>query len=292
MRPFQGGAAASAPAAVMGLLAAVLATARMPAEPAGREVYDPTLYGFAGPRGCVLPSTPPGFRAMAMRASSPAEAESLAWRLGLAGTWEDDLYVCLLQGDGALVWAVGPRTGRDVRIPGGPVSALVHREYQPEDPELPMGLWPLRRPEPPRSSAPGEPGVFRCPIALVRSVDRIARQWPPAKSGGEDVPLLRFGSWIELPDLGARARRGAAGGWTEVLVMEPSDRDGWAARWLEERGPGWIGFELPFMDLTAARRGLESRGLEPRALGGDRALWLPPSETGGALVVITTGAGF
>jgi hypothetical protein len=108
------------------VFAVTLAIAPTPAARV-REVYDPSLYGFTGPRGCILPSTPPGFRAMAMRARSRAEAESLAWRLGLSGTWERDLYVCLLDGEGALVWSVGPRVAHGVRIPAGPVSALVHR---------------------------------------------------------------------------------------------------------------------------------------------------------------------
>ena len=290
MRYLAGGMAAGAAAVVMGVVGAVLAFSRMAEEPASREVYDPSLYGFTGPRGCVLPSTPPYFRAMAMPARSRAEAESLAWRLGLPGRWEQDLYACELQGGGALVWVTGPRMAREVRIPGPRIAPLVHRVYEPQDPVLPMGLYPLRRPEP-RYPAPGQPGVFQTPIALVASVDRVVRTWPPAKSEGDDVPLLPFGEWIELPELGARARRGSAGGWSSsVLVMEPTNSSGWAARWLEETGPGWIGFELPHVDLATLRRGFDERGVRVREFR-DGALWLPPSEGGGALVVFPSGPG-
>jgi hypothetical protein len=153
-----------------------------------------------------------------------------------------------------------------------------------------MGLWPLRRPGTPRQPPAGEPRIFRCPIALVPSVNRVVREWPPARSENEDIPLLPFGDWIELPELGARARRAPGAGGTQVLVMEPTSADGWAARWLEEHGAGWIGFELPHLDLDATRSRLDSRGLRPRVMN-DRAMWLPPSETGGALVVFAAGHG-
>ena len=254
-----------------------------------REVFDPSQYGFTGPRGCVLPSTPPHFFAMAMRAASRAEAESLAWRLGLRGKWEQDLYVCELQGDGALVWVAGPRMAREVLVPPGPVAALAHRAYEPDDAELPMGVFGFRRPSVQRLIAPGEVASIGAPIALVHSVDRVVKEWPPAKSEGDDVPLLPFGPWIEYPELGARARRtgGSSWGGTSALVMEPIDADGRAAHWLAERGPGWIGFEVPFMNLAATRTALESRGVHAREALFGHSLWLPPSETGGALIVFT-----
>jgi hypothetical protein len=209
---------------------------------------------------------------VAIPAGSPHEAEAAAARLGFAGYWEGDLFVCPLN-DQAIVWVVGPRHPPDVRVAPRVFQPLAHRAYEPADQALPLGLWPIRRPMQTTGRPPN--GSFRLSsvIAIVPSADSVAKVWPPPRSEGEKVPLLEFAPPTALEPFSAWSRVAGAGGWSgTVTLLEPDSDDGLAAGW-NAGGARWLGVELTVasVDETAAwfaRHGVEARPLD------DRAIWV------------------
>jgi hypothetical protein len=93
--------------------------------------------------------------------------------------------------------------------------------------------------------------------ALVPDVDRYCDQamWTYSRPAEH----LKFGPAFDVPELGARAREMALANGA-LRVMEPSEPDGPADRWLRRWGPGWMGFAVQVADGIAARTVLEKRG--------------------------------
>jgi hypothetical protein len=225
--------------------------------PGGRAVFKPSDYGFTGPAGCVLPSTPPYITGMAIPAASPEDAEAAAARLGFAGYWEGDLFVCPIS-EQAMVWVVGGRLPPDTRIAPLVPQVLAHRTYEPPDRALPLGLWPIRRPMKAVQAAPnGAIGIWSV-IAIIPSADSVAKVWPPPRSNGDKVPLLSFSSPVALEPFSAWSRVAGAGSGS-VTLLEPASDDGLAARWLAG-GARWIGIEVIVASVEKSRVVRRARG--------------------------------
>ena len=248
-----------------------------------RPVYDPSQYGFLGPRSCILPSTTPLIMGVALPSGAPQEAEAVAARLGFSGFWDRDALVCPLQ-SGAVVWLVaGGRQPSGLEAEPGVMMPLTPRSYEPADPDLPLGVWTSWR----RNAVTQPNGALtvRRVIALVASSDQAAETWPPPHSQGDEVPLLSFGGPAPIEPLGAIGRSAPAGGWGALVTMlEPQHGEGTAARLLADGGPRWIGLEVMVADLEATRRWLQDHGVSARdADFGGATLFVPPEQAGGTL---------
>ena len=266
----------------IGIAAAVLfaglLTVPRSAPGGGRDVYDPSNYGYTGPRGCILPTTPPHLTGIALPAATRDAAEQVTRRLGFAGYWEDDVLVCPII-DGVMLWVVGLPD-----VPAGSLLPLAHRSYEPQDRSLPLGQWPYGRhvkSVSPPNGAWGRLGV----IAIVPDADSVAHVWPPPSSEGERVPLLSFRRTNRYDEFSARSLVAPAGGWSgTVTVLEPDSDDGPAARWLAAGGPRWLGFEIGVTDLGRTAGLLATNGLESRPLDNE-TIWVDPEQTGGVLLL-------
>ncbi len=98
-----------------------------------------------------------------------------------------------------------------------------------------------------------------------------------------------------LSDQGVEAAALDAGDHTAVELIQPVDRTGSVARFLEKRGPGLhhVAYEVP--DITAALAELAAGGarlidtVPRRGLGGHMIAFIHPAATGGILTELVQG---
>lgn len=124
--------------------------------------------------------------------------------------------------------------------------------------------------------------------AAVPSIERAATRWVDELGGGWIAPV-----W-EAPSAGFAARQLRFRGGGKLELLEPRDRQGFAAGFLTRRGAGIHHVTLKVPELLPAVDALRAAGLDVVDVSTEREEWheafLRPSQVGGLIVQVARAA--
>ena len=232
-----------------------------------------------------FPQPPSVFGGVGLPARDAAEAVAMARRLGLGtvscrdrnGYWMEGVQL----GPTALSWRIYGFGDRLLGLATTGVTPLLS----------PQTDWGCPWHNPMTADQPAGARQVTGAIAIVSDLD--AACGAEVYAGSLRSVHLSFGRPFDIPWLGARAREVRLQYGT-LRVIEPVDPDGFAARWLADGGPRWLGLTIEVADLALVARGLERRGVNFLRASDRRhaPLIVEPDQMGGTLVEFVAGAPF